>query len=119
MTHTISAALSAESAASLQGFLQFGPLPDATQDPAAFGAEIQRRLNLVYRLAQDVQGELKQEEKARQAGDQQASETLSARIAVLDEESKRAAIRGLREQVIGFFFVALGLVVQSIVDLVF
>ncbi|MFE3186424.1 hypothetical protein ACFXKR_37030 [Streptomyces violascens] len=36
-----------------------------------------------------------------------------------DGASKLADIRGLREQVIGWFSVALGLVVQSVVDLAF
>ncbi|MGI3203057.1 hypothetical protein ACRJ4W_41455 [Streptomyces sp. GLT-R25] len=101
-----------------RGLVQFGPLPDAAQDPAAFASEVERRLNQVYRLAQDVEHNLKQEEDSRREADHRVASDLETRISSLDEESKHADIRGLREQVLGWFFVALGLVAQTLADLV-
>ncbi|WP_338906608.1 hypothetical protein [Streptomyces nigra] len=119
VTHTVGAASSAEAAGSIRGLAQFGRLPDPVQDAEAFRAEIENRLNRVFRLAQDVQHDLGQEVRVRIQEGQRLGEDLQARIAIIEQESKRATIRGLREQVLGFFSVALGLVVQSVVDLAF
>ncbi|MEV0259438.1 hypothetical protein AB0H82_34965 [Streptomyces sp. NPDC050732] len=102
----------------VRGLFQFGPLPDATQDAAAFATEIERRLNRVYRLAQDVEHNLKEEEDSRRRADQRVASELETRILSLDEEAKHGDIRGLHEQVLGWFFVVLGLVAQALADLV-
>ncbi|MFD7548581.1 hypothetical protein [Streptomyces sp. NPDC059816] len=119
ITRSLGTALSVESAMNVRGIVQFGPLPDLEQDPAAFTSEVERRLNRVYRLAQDVEHDLKQETDSRSEADRQVASDLEARISSLDEESKRTSIQGLREQVLGWFFVALGLVAQTMADLVF
>ncbi|KOV94137.1 hypothetical protein ADL04_25335 [Streptomyces sp. NRRL B-3648] len=98
----------------VRGLVQFGPLPDVTQEPAAFTAEVERRLNRVYQLAQDVQHGLRQEEQVRDKGDQQVASDLGAQISALDEEAKRDALEGLREQVLGWFLVAVGLITQVV-----
>ena len=102
---------------SARGIVQFGPLPDPTQDLAAYTTEIEQRLNRVFRLAQDVQHDLRQEEAARHRGDQQVNSDLRSQLAATEANAKRAGIRGLREQVIGWFFVAVGLVAQGMADL--
>ncbi|WP_146075716.1 hypothetical protein [Streptomyces sp. Ru62] len=112
ITATLGTALSVEAAMSARGLVQFGPLPDVTQEPAAFTAEVERRLNRVYRLAQDVQHDLRQEEQIRDMGDQRVATDLGAQISALDEEAKRDALEGLREQVLGWFLVAVGLIAQ-------
>ncbi|MCX4973188.1 hypothetical protein [Streptomyces sp. NBC_00620] len=119
VTHGLGTALSAGFTGRAKGLVQFGQLPDPAQDAEAFRAEIENRLNRLFKLAQDVQHDLGQEAKARGQEAQRLEEDLQARIATIDHESKRATIRGLREQVLGFFCVALGLVVQSVLDLTF
>ncbi|WP_327402414.1 hypothetical protein OG194_21290 [Streptomyces sp. NBC_01288] len=119
VTHALGTALSVEFAGSASGLVQFGRLPDLVQDAEAFRVEIENRMNRVFRLAQDVQHDLGQEAKVRGQEDQRLGEDLQARIANIDQEAKRATIRGLREQVFGLFCVALGLVVQSALDLAF
>ncbi|MEU4172163.1 hypothetical protein AB0F46_35435 [Streptomyces sp. NPDC026665] len=104
---------------SARGIVQFGPLPDPAQDTDAFKAAVEERLNRAFKLAQEVQHGLGQETKAREEEDQKMGSNLHARIIALDEESKRATIRGLHEQVLGFFCVAIGLVVQSYLDLAY
>lgn len=104
---------------SARGIVQFGPLPDPAQNADAFKAAVEERLNRVFKLAQDVQYGLGQETKAREKEDQKIGSDLQARITARDEESKRATIRGLREQTLGFFFVAFGLVAQSYLDLAY
>lgn len=116
---TLDTAVELNFAGSAQGIVQFGPLPDPTQDLDAFKAAIEDRLNRVHRLTQDVQHDLVKETKAREKEDQRFSGDLQARITALDEEAKQATIRGLHEQVLGLFCVALGLAVQSILDLAF
>ncbi|MCI3276241.1 hypothetical protein [Streptomyces cylindrosporus] len=112
ITATLGTALSVEAAMNAHGLVQFGPLPDVTQEPAAFTAEVERRLNRVYKLAQDVQHDLRQEEQVRDKGDQQVASDLGAQISALDEEAKRDALEGLHEQVLGWFLVAIGLLAQ-------
>ncbi|WP_340378194.1 hypothetical protein U5640_26260 [Streptomyces sp. SS7] len=112
ITATLATALSVEAAMSVRGLVQFGPLPDVTQEPAAFTAEVERRLNRVFQLAQDVQHDLRQEEQVRDKGDQQVASDLGAQISALDEQAKRDALEGLHEQVVGWFFIAVGLVAQ-------
>ncbi|MFF4501820.1 hypothetical protein [Streptomyces sp. NPDC001401] len=112
ITATLGTALSVETAMNLRGFVQFGPLPDVTQEPAAFTAEVERRLNRAFQLAQDVQHELRQEEQVRDKRDQQVAADLGAQISALDEQAKRDALEGLREQVLGWFLVAVGLIAQ-------
>ncbi|WP_405947526.1 hypothetical protein OG588_13770 [Streptomyces prunicolor] len=119
VTHALGAALEISAAVSAQGTVQFGPLPDPAQDPDAFKAAVEDRLNRVHNLAQDVQYNLGQEAKAREKEDQKIGSDFQSRIAALDEESKQATIRGLHEQVLGLFCVAAGLAVQSILDLYF
>ncbi|WP_159049030.1 hypothetical protein [Streptomyces sp. NRRL B-3648] len=114
ITATLGTALSVEAAMNVRGLVQFGPLPDVTQEPAAFTAEVERRLNRVYQLAQDVQHGLRQEEQVRDKGDQQVASDLGAQISALDEEAKRDALEGLREQVLGWFLVAVGLITQVV-----
>lgn len=106
-------------AGSARGIVQFGPLPDPVADPDAFKVAVEDRLNRVHKLAQDVQHDLGQEKKAREKEDQKIGSDLQARLTTLDEEAKRKTIRGLHEQVLGLFSVALGLAVQSILDLTF
>ncbi|MGW7539655.1 hypothetical protein ACWGKQ_00820 [Streptomyces sp. NPDC054770] len=119
VTHVLGTALSIEFAGSASGLVQFGRLPDPMLDAEAFRVEIENRLNRVFKLAQDVQHDLGEEAKVRGQEDQLLGEDPQARIANIDQESKRATIRGLREQVLGLFCVALGLVVQSVLDLAF
>ncbi|MEV6758988.1 hypothetical protein [Streptomyces sp. NPDC051214] len=118
VTGTLGAALEVSAAMNARGLLQFGPLPDATQEPAAFATEIERRLNQVYRLTQDVEHNLKEEQDSRREADQRVASELETRISSLDEEAKHGEIRGLHEQVLGWFFVVLGLVAQALADLV-
>jgi len=106
-------------AGTARGTVQFGPLPDPTQDPDGFKTAIEDRLNRAFKLAQDVQHDLGQESKAREREDQKIANDLQSRLAALDEEAKQKTIRGLHEQVLGLFCVALGLAVQSILDLAF
>lgn len=108
-----------KSAASARGIVTFGPLPDPTQDVDAFKAAVEERFNRVFKLAQDMQHDLGQETKVREQEDQKIGSDLQARLTAREEESKRATIRGLREQTLGFFFVAFGLVVQSYLDLAY
>ncbi|WP_406476278.1 hypothetical protein [Streptomyces sp. NBC_01615] len=119
ITGTLGAALSVEVAMNARGIVQFGPLPDPAQAPAAFASEVECRLNKVYRLAQVLEHNLKREEDSRREVDDRVTSDLVARISSLEEDSKRADIRGLREQVLGWFFVVLGLVAQTLADLVF
>ncbi|MFI0966907.1 hypothetical protein ACH4S8_36815 [Streptomyces sp. NPDC021080] len=104
---------------SARGIVTFGPLADPAQDADAFKAAVEERLNRVFRLAQDVQYDLGRETKAREREDQKIGDDLQARLTARDEESKGATIRGLREQAVGLFFVAFGLVVQSYLDLAY
>jgi hypothetical protein len=55
---TLGTALEVNFAGSARGVVQFGPLPDPAQDPDAFKAAVEDRLNRVHELAQDVQQEL-------------------------------------------------------------
>ncbi|MGQ4378783.1 hypothetical protein ACN6K9_001499 [Streptomyces sp. SAS_267] len=112
ITAILGTAVSVEAAMSARGLVQFGPLPDVTQEPTAFTAEAERRLNRVYQLAQDVQHDLRQEEQVRDRGDQRVASNLGAQISALDEEAKRNALDGLHEQVLGWSLVAVGLVAQ-------
>jgi len=112
ITATLGTALSVEAAMNARGLIQFGPLPDVTQEPSAFTAEVERRLNRVFKLAQDVQHELRKEEQVRDRGDQQVASDLGGQISAFDEEAKRDALEGLREQVLGWFLVAVGLIAQ-------
>ncbi|MGW7085252.1 hypothetical protein ACWGH2_17415 [Streptomyces sp. NPDC054871] len=118
VTGTLGTAMGVSAAMNVRGLLQFGPLPDATQEPAAFSTEIERRLNQVYRLAQEVEHNLKGEEDSRREADRRVASELETRISSLDEEAKHGDIRGLHEQVLGWFFVAFGLVAQALADLV-
>ncbi|MBQ0853396.1 hypothetical protein J8N05_35100 [Streptomyces sp. BH-SS-21] len=119
VVHGLGAAMEINFAGSARGIVTFGPLPDPAQDADAFKAAVEERLNRVFTLAQDVQYDLGRETKAREQEDRKIGNDLEARLTARDEESKRATIRGLREQTIGFFFVAFGLVVQSYLDLAF
>ncbi|MCQ9134234.1 hypothetical protein [Streptomyces hilarionis] len=112
-TGPLGAALSVEAAMGVRGLVQFGPLPDVTQEPAAFTAEVERRLNRVFQLSQDVQHDLRQEEQGRIKGDQQVASDLVAQISALDEQAKRDALDGLHEQVLGWFLIAVGLLAQG------
>ncbi|MEU1196826.1 hypothetical protein ABZ446_11455 [Streptomyces sp. NPDC005813] len=119
VVHALGAAMEINFAGSARGIVTFGPLPDPAQDADAFKAAVEERMNRVFTLAQDVQHDLGRERKAREQEDQKIGNDFQARLTARDEESKRATIRGLREQTLGFFCVAFGLVVQSYLDLAF
>ncbi|MEU8952529.1 hypothetical protein [Streptomyces sp. NPDC048489] len=119
ITGHIGTALEVSLVATAQGTVQFGPLPDPAQEPDAFKTAVEDRLNRAFKLAQDVQHELKQEATARQQQDQEITKDLQARLSTLDEEAKRKTVRGLHEQVLGLFCVAVGLAVQSFLDLAY
>lgn len=59
-----------------RGYVSFGPLPDLSQDAAAFTAEVEHRLNRVMKLAQEVQADLRQEEQVRDEDDRRISSDL-------------------------------------------
>ncbi|MCF3119275.1 hypothetical protein IPZ68_06070 [Streptomyces arenae] len=117
ITMTLEPALSVEMAMKARGELSFGPLPDVTRDGEAFTAEVERRLNHIFLLAQSVEADLHDETEAREVGDQRVSKELGSRFSTLEEQSRRAEIQGLRTQVFGWCAVAAGLIVQSAADL--
>lgn len=119
VTGSLGTAMEIGFAGSARGIVQFGPLPAPAQDPDAFKAAVEDRLNRAFKLAQDVQHDLGQETKARHQEDQEIANDLQARLTDLDAEAKRKTIRGLHEQVLGFFCVAAGLAAQSILDLAY
>lgn len=104
---------------SMQANLQvaFGPLPSLAESPLQFVWEVERRLNQVHDIVQDLQQKLLLEAGVRKSADEDLRKDLQTQIEMAEAMSRSIAVGGLREQVIGWSCIAGGFLLQVVAAL--
>jgi hypothetical protein len=77
-------------------------------DPAAFGAEVERRIRELHDTVQGAWEQLASETKARSAADEQTRVALHAEIQQVHTYAQDIAVNGVRIEAVGLFLVAVG-----------
>lgn len=90
-----------------------GRLPDAEADLKAFGAAVQHQLDALVRRTHETDVRQSQRLDAVRADVTALGHRLTERIDQNERVATSRTVRGLREQVAGWFFIAVGLVMQS------
>jgi hypothetical protein len=91
------------------------PLP-GHDDMDALTAEIDKRLNRLHSVIEDVQHALTDEREAREDGDRRVRSDLEKEIDRVEASTQRVAVGGLRLQLLGWIFLLLGLILGAVVN---
>ncbi len=94
--------------------VSFGPLPSIVDDPHEFAEEVHRRLQRVHATVQDAQEAIADERTARVESVSELDRRTSARITNVAGKSKTIAVDGLVEQIYGWSFIVVGVVLGAI-----
>jgi hypothetical protein len=96
-----------------QGYAPPTQLPDAAADPRAFAEAVQANLNGMARRAHEAEVRLHKGLDATRSRIVDLERCLTQRIDQGERVAISRTVRGLREQVAGWTFIVVGLVMQS------
>jgi hypothetical protein len=89
-------------------------LPSPIDDPEAFASAVGERLRSLNDNVRTLREQLDSEVGAREAADHKVSSELRTKVAEVEGLSRQIAIGGLREQVVGWSCIVVGIILQSL-----